>query len=380
MNDDTSLITEKYKAQVMEQLEKTGVLGKLRAQLKSNVMKVLESQPKAVKQNLEFDYLTQFQKQVKTKDMILAVHLMKEFLEYYEMEYTIPVFENETNIREKLQKESLIKEVGIQNYDEKQPLLLNLLSSYYFFKENFNNNQQINTTNQLNKTASLNPNDSKFSSLKNQPSNNEEIVEAITEIREKTNNNVSEVNDGNKIEPIKSKKLPPIIFSANNDSSENNSPVDKKNEKLKKFDENSPTNKKVTGGLSTGFSSTNFSNLGDIQANSVSGTANSNSINLNQTVKKANSPSVPNSTVRNNETNNLSSNKLSNLSNQNVNEMKDDILEEIDLDSVEDIEDKNDKKNSSGSGIFAASQTFGYDNSVTSYNLDFYDYIEDVEK
>ena len=57
--------------------------------------------------------------------------------------------------------------------------------------------------------------------------------------------------------------------------------------------------------------------------------------------------------------------------------MKDYILEDIDSDTLENIEDKNDKKNISVSGIFAALQIFGYINSVTYYNLGFYDYIKE---
>ena len=49
------------------------------------------------------------------------------------------------------------------------------------------------------------------------------------------------------------------------------------------------------------------------------------------------------------------------------------------MDSIYELDDKNDKKNCSGSGVYASSQTFGYDKSVTSYNLDFYDYIENVD-
>jgi hypothetical protein len=377
MTEEANLIAEKYKSQVMEQLEKTGVIGRLRAQLKSNVFKALEGQSKVVKQTLEFDYLTPFHKQQKTKDMILAVHLIKEFLEFYEMEYTLPVFENETNIREKLQKESLIKEIGIQNYEDKQPLLLNLLFSYYFFKENYNNNAQNTITNQFNKTTSMNNNESKFSSLKNPANNNEEIAELISEIKEKSNPSSGNGEGSQKVEPIKSKKLPPIHFSAGNDNSENNSPT-QKNEKLKKFEENSPTNKKMSTNTSSSQSNTGFTSTGNqasAGSNSFSNSQN-NITNLNQTVKKSGNTITPA-----NNSSNLTSNKLSNLNYQNnVNDLKDDILEEIDIDSVEDIEDKNDKKNTSGSGVFASSQTFGYDNSVTSYNLDFYDYIEDVEK
>ena len=60
----------------------------------------------------------------------------------------------------------------------------------------------------------------------------------------------------------------------------------------------------------------------------------------------------------------------------------DDIKEEILIETLsQEREDPNyDKEKSSSLHNYTSSQTFGYDNSVTSYNLDFYDYVEDVEK
>ena len=116
--------------------------------------------------------------------------------------------------------------------------------------------------NQLNKAACLNPNESKFYSLKNQPTMNKVIIEVISEITLKTNNQV--VNDCNKLEAIKRKKLTPLQFCiSTNEKIDNNYPKQMKSEKLKKFDENSPTNKIVSGVISSEFSST--SNLGNLQ-------------------------------------------------------------------------------------------------------------------
>lgn len=60
----------------------------------------------------------------------------------------------------------------------------------------------------------------------------------------------------------------------------------------------------------------------------------------------------------------------------------DDIKEEILIETLsQEKDDPNyDKEKSSSLHNYTSSQTFGYDNSVTSYNLDFYDYVEDVEK
>lgn len=72
----------------------------------------------------------------------------------------------------------------------------------------------------------------------------------------------------------------------------------------------------------------------------------------------------------------------SNLNNNKDIINDDDIKEEIFIESITpEKEDPNgDKDKSSSLHNYTSSQTFGYDNSVTSYNLDFYDYVEDVEK
>lgn len=57
----------------------------------------------------------------------------------------------------------------------------------------------------------------------------------------------------------------------------------------------------------------------------------------------------------------------------------DDIKEEILVDNINNEKEEGEKDKSSSLHNYTSSQTFGYDNSVTSYNLDFYDYTEDVE-
>ena len=49
----------------------------------------------------------------KSKEVILAVHLMRELMKFYELEYTIPIFENETNIRENIARETILKEFNL---------------------------------------------------------------------------------------------------------------------------------------------------------------------------------------------------------------------------------------------------------------------------
>lgn len=61
-------------------------------------------------------------------------------------------------------------------------------------------------------------------------------------------------------------------------------------------------------------------------------------------------------------------------------DIKEEITAEDHLQMMDNLEMSGEKSKSSSQHNFTSSQTFGYDNSVTSYNLDFYDYVEEVKK
>lgn len=78
----------------------------------------------------------------------------------------------------------------------------------------------------------------------------------------------------------------------------------------------------------------------------------------------------------NNNENNDNDNKYNTY---NDNEIKEEII--VDNVPLENNDFTNDKEKSINSLYnHTSSQTFGYDNSVTSYNLDFYDYVEEIQK
>lgn len=60
----------------------------------------------------------------------------------------------------------------------------------------------------------------------------------------------------------------------------------------------------------------------------------------------------------------------------------DDIKEDIVIDETNNdhLEGILDKDKSESLHNYTSSQTFGYDNSVTSYNIDLYDYVEPIDK
>ncbi len=103
----------------------------------------------------------------------------------------------------------------------------------------------------------------------------------------------------------------------------------------------------------------------------------------NKQEEKAKEDKFNNTDIYENEMKN--SNDYSNFetNKEHVSITEEDIKEEI-FDSISnhDIQgnDKEDKDKSGSLHLYTSSQTFGYDNSVTSYNLDLYDHVENVEK
>jgi len=133
---------------VLEEMEKMGLIAKMKAQIKTNVLKILEKQKQGVKQNVEFDYLTPLHRQSKNKEVLLAYHVIKEFLQFYEMEYSIPIFDNESNIRENIKRETLLGELSMNNnsVNEDKPILVQLINNYIqdaSSKKNVNMSQKL---------------------------------------------------------------------------------------------------------------------------------------------------------------------------------------------------------------------------------------------
>lgn len=128
----TSSNYESYRNLVVEELETNGLIGQLKSKLKSSVIEVIKKQKKDVRQKLDFEFLTSFQKQAKkSKELMLLSHLILEFLQFYELEYTMPIYQNETNIKEFVKKETLVKDTFIsKNYDKDQPILLQIFNNY----------------------------------------------------------------------------------------------------------------------------------------------------------------------------------------------------------------------------------------------------------
>lgn len=330
-----------YKTLVLSELEKSGFVGKMRASIKSQVLRVLETQSKPVKQSLEFDYLTPFHKLVKSKEAILAVHLMRDFLKFYELEYSLPILENETNIRENLARETIMKEFHLKdnNSTMEQPILVQILSNYLkdFTKVENMKNSQINEESQ-----SFNQ-FSKFQGVGGDLANNRS-----TELHSTTTSKP---------------KLAPLQFKVNNNDND-----------FAEFTHHE-TNNLTNSAENLKFNTTNITDLYS-NSNKYEKGSPTNEELFNSTIKKSSNNNNKPSIIQ--EKSNTTGGKVNN---NEIDEIKEEVIaEDIHVDTGENQDDGDNNMKSAGSNLLASSQTFGYDNSVTSYNLDNYNYTEDVEK
>ncbi|EDO38339.1 predicted protein [Nematostella vectensis] len=109
---------------VAQSLESKGVLGKIRAQLRASVFLALEEQEGAEnKIPLTNGNLKKF---ISTSEGRLVAGLVREFLEFFELDFTIAVFDPESNFSDKYQgRNNLANELNLPDSDSAatKPLL-----------------------------------------------------------------------------------------------------------------------------------------------------------------------------------------------------------------------------------------------------------------
>ena len=79
---------------VLSELKKNGGINFMRANIKKSILDIISREKENIKQKLDFDFMTPLHRLNKSKEIILVCQLIKEFLKFYEMEYTLPAFEN----------------------------------------------------------------------------------------------------------------------------------------------------------------------------------------------------------------------------------------------------------------------------------------------
>ena len=331
MQEDNIDLQQEAKELVLAELEKNGVINYMRANIKKSILDIISHEKENIKQKLDFDFMTPLHRLNKSKEIILCCQLIKEFLKFYEMEYTLPIFENESNVKENIKRETLLKELKLQGKKEdSKPVLLTLLMDKLTAKDN------VATGLNANKGASDRYDFNNFGSVFNRDDNSNAVI------------------------PNK-KQLSPISFGTTNKSLDmnnntNNSEPDKfntfnisdvyKREKPDPAKENSNENK--------GKEITSKDIIGE----------NKNEKKLSDELNKDNNEVNPAAKPENEE---------------NKNDLMDDlILEDIDLNNNKPPQEK--KEGESQSFSTSNMNSLGADSSVGPKNNNNFDYVEEADK
>ena len=136
---------ESMKDLVIQALESKGVLGQIRARLRSAVFKIVDEQDQQYKFGCGLKWENPLlYKILETKIGQLLSEIIREFMEYFRMDYSLSIFIPECGISpERLKKEEILGKIGVkdENMEFFQRLQLPLL--YYiifYFLDDLNKN------------------------------------------------------------------------------------------------------------------------------------------------------------------------------------------------------------------------------------------------
>uniref|UniRef100_A0A8D8RXF3 FGFR1 oncogene partner n=2 Tax=Cacopsylla melanoneura TaxID=428564 RepID=A0A8D8RXF3_9HEMI len=113
---------------VAQTLESKGVLSKLRAELRANVFLALEGNEKFKEQLRENKIISDL---LKTEEGLLALHIVKEFLEFCDLKFTQTVLESEIGDQLNLKgQQDLIHDLKIKQPNQSVPVLCQLVKAH----------------------------------------------------------------------------------------------------------------------------------------------------------------------------------------------------------------------------------------------------------
>jgi FGFR1 oncogene partner len=119
---------DELKNLVIQTLETNGILGQIRAKLRSSVFKVIDNNdPQHPEKAMHWENPLA-QKVLETTESALAADLIREYLEFYRLDYTLSIMIPEANLKQDpLDKEELIKRSDVDQPNQSEPLLIQIL-------------------------------------------------------------------------------------------------------------------------------------------------------------------------------------------------------------------------------------------------------------
>ena len=124
---------DELKNLVIQTLETNGILGQLRAQLRSCVFKVIDNQDQVEKGQSSFHWENpQAKKIMQSASGVVCAELIREFLEFYRLDYSRQIYLPEVNLNHQsaMSKEELTRRSGLSQHAESKPILMQLLETF----------------------------------------------------------------------------------------------------------------------------------------------------------------------------------------------------------------------------------------------------------
>ena len=119
---------DELKNLVIQTLETNGILGQIRAKLRSSVFKVIDNNDPSHKEKAMHWENPLAQKVLETTESALAADLIREYLEFYRLDYTLSIMIPEANLKqEPLERDDLVRRAEVDRANEKEPLLIQIL-------------------------------------------------------------------------------------------------------------------------------------------------------------------------------------------------------------------------------------------------------------
>jgi FGFR1 oncogene partner len=119
---------DELKNLVIQTLEVNGILGQIRAKLRSSVFKVIDNNDPQHNERAMHWENPLAQKVLETTESALAADLIREYLEFYRLDYTLSILIPEANMKQDpLDKDELIRKSKVDKPSQSEPLLVQIL-------------------------------------------------------------------------------------------------------------------------------------------------------------------------------------------------------------------------------------------------------------
>ena len=322
---------------IIQSLETKGVLGQIRAHLRSAVFKVVDEQDQQFNTGcgLKWENKTLY-KILETKIGTLLAEIIREFMEYFRMDYSLSIFIPECGISpERLNRKEILGKLGIMNNPQNDKFTAGLhLPLLYYIINYF------------------------ISELKENPN---KVIDSIKKYQNDIEAKSDELIEGNMSEYFKNQKIEEENIPLSNNSRDVNPPSGKKEENKEEkkeeiIKEEKPKEKEIKN---------------EIKEKKKEDKKEEKKEEENIVKKEEKKEKKEKKDEKKQEKKN-GGNDVQNI---------DDIMEDIDIADIGDIDDLSANKNS---GNYNSSQTIsqsqGGDNTVDSHLLENYNYVEQNEK